>query len=165
MSRVESFNTVREQGMAFGLGNRFDAGAVVVCRFPFQDHKEEPYEPLMHEILQRGMNFPTLPSPSDLLQAPSYSQITPPTISAALWRPDETVPGRQATAISLATVQQIQSVSKQEHGEVEETLRSLPLMQVDDSPEIPVVETEDDSDGEEFAPDEVEPPSSPLATQ
>ena len=129
------------------------------------DITEEPYEPLVQEILQRGVDLSKLPSPGDPPQTPSSLLILPPTISAALWLADETGLGQQATATRVAAAQQRQIALMQEHGGVEEIARYLPPMQVDDLPEMPEMEIDEDSDGSEYTPDEVEPPNSPFATR
>lgn len=127
------------------------------------DITEEPYDPVVQEILLRGSDLALLPGPTDPPQTPSALLILPPTMSAALWLADETGLGQQATATRVTAAQQRQIALMQETGEIEDVADYLPQMD-DDLVDLPEIEIEE-SDGSEYTPDEGDPTNSPLATR
>ena len=127
------------------------------------DIMEEPYDPMLQEILLDGTNLSLLPAPTDPPQTPTSLLILPPTMSGAFWLADYNGLGPQATATRVGAAQQRQIALMQEAGEIDEVADLLP-QPPEDAPEIPEPEIEE-SEGSEYTPEEGDPTNSPLATR
>ena len=124
-----------------------------------------PYESPMQEILVSRKDLWQLPSPEAQAEVPPALICLPATMTAAAWLADEMGLGHQATETRVVNAQMRQRLLMIEMGEQDVMADYLPPEAAEEIAETEP-ESEEEADGSEYEPEEVEPNShSPPATR
>ena len=124
-----------------------------------------PYESPMQEILVSRKNLWQLPPPEEQAEVPRALISLPATVLAATWLADEMGLGPQATETRVVNAQMRQRLIMIEMGEQDAMADYLPPEAAEEIAETDL-ESEEEADGSEYEPEEVEPSShSPPATR